>query len=344
MYYYTHDARGLRSLDEHASKMTLLGPQCFWIDAEGFVHGELPAAVREIALRARLPIMPLLINPGFDRPTASAMLRSARAQERAVTYMAYLAKRDNYVGFQIDLEYIDPADKRLFTRFVQRAAARLHRDGRLLSIAVVPRFSDDYPDPRPAEFRTGEWGAPYDFRALGRVVDFVVVMTYDHHGSTTPPGPVAGHAWMKEALDYAVRRVPRRKLVLGIPFYAREWVETDQGIRSRSMTFAQVRTLLERPGIEVQWDKRWRAPWFQFRDDSGLHTVWFDNSRSFEEKLRLMRQFRLRGLAAWRLGGEDPQFWSLAAAMGKTRATAPGRGGQMPRVSLPSNGSRSKKQ
>jgi spore germination protein len=322
LYYYSDDTRGLASLAQHAAEMTLLSPQCFWVDTEGVVHGEVPPQVSNLARRAKLPLMPLVINPGFDRPAASALLRNPRAQLRAVAYLAYLAKRDDYLGFQIDLEYIDPADKSLLSRFVARAAARLHRDGRLLSIAVVPRFSDQFPDQRAAEFRTGEWGAPYDFRALGQAVDFMVLMTYDHHSNTTPPGPVAGYAWMKEALEYAVRRMPRQKILLGIPFYAREWVAASDTTMSRSMTFTDLRALLERPGIDVQWDQRWRAPWFQYRVGSELHTVWFDDERSFREKLGLIRQYRLRGFAAWRLGDEDPAFWAQAARVRKSRPAA----------------------
>jgi spore germination protein YaaH len=284
-----------------------------------------------------------LINPGFDRPLASAMLRDPKAQERAVMYLAYLAKRDNYVGWQLDLEFIDPADKALYTEFVQRAAARLHRDGRLLSVAVVPRFSDDYPDTRAAEFRTGEWGAPYDFHALGQAGDFMVLMTYDHHGNSTPPGPVAGHAWMKEALEYAVRRVPSQKLLLGIPFYGRKWVETASGTSSRSVTYGDISPLLARPGLEMQWDKRWRVPWFQYREGQELHTVWYDDSRSYQEKLRLVREYKLRGFAAWRLRTEDPQFWSVAAAA--TKPTAVGlrrRGKPQPRARAAGSASRPK--
>jgi spore germination protein YaaH len=328
MYYYFDDSLGLKSLDEHAPEMTVLGPQCFKVEADGVVRGEVPAPVAETARRAGLPIMPLVVNPGFDRSIASALLRDPKAQERAVSYLAYLAGREDFVGWQLDLEYIDPADKALYTKFVQRAAARLHRDGRLLSIAVVPRFSDAYPDTRAAEFRTGEWGAPFDFRAIGRAVDFMVLMTYDHHSSGTPPGPVAGHAWMQAAVDYAARRVPRQKLLLGIPFYGREWVATASGTLSRSMTYGDISPLLARPGVEVQWDSRWRAPWFEFHEGPELHTVWYDDDRSYNEKLEFVRQNRLGGFAAWRLGTEDPQFWAVAAeAAKKPAARGPRRAG-----------------
>lgn len=316
MYYYTGDSRALDSLRNNAVEMTLLAPQCFSLDADGIVRGQVPPPVTEIARRANLPLMPLVVNPGFDRGIARAVLRNPKAQERVIAYLAYLAHRDNYLGWQLDLEFLDPADKDLYSRFVARVAARLHQDRRLLSVAVVPRFSDVYPGTDPTgEFHTSEWGAPFDYRALGRVADFLTVMTYDHHHGDGPPGPIAGHDWVRAALEYALARVPRAKLLLGIPFYGREWIQNGKATTTRSLAFKDASDLLQQRQIEPQWDTRWQTPWFQFRDAAGLHTAWFEDRRSLEEKLKLMRQFQLRGFAAWRLGVEDPQFWELAEAL-----------------------------
>ncbi len=312
MYYFSPDPRAILSIEQHVSQMTLLAPQSFAVDAQGFVHGEVPSPVLEAARQAKVPVMPLVVNPGFNRSVASGLLRSVRAQQRAVTYLAYLAKRENFAGWQLDLEYIDPADKRYYTQFVRRAAARLHADGRLLSIAVVPRFSDAFPDVDPKhEFHGGEWGAPYDFRALGAIVDFLTLMTYDHHSSATPPGPVSGYDWAQAALDYATQRVPGRKILLGIPFYGREWIQSGDTTSSRSLAFADAQSRLEQSSAQSRWDERWRTPWFQYDDDSGVHTGWYEDSRSLEAKLELMRKYHLRGFAAWRLGVEDPAFWTL---------------------------------
>jgi spore germination protein YaaH len=319
LYYYSPDARGLESLEQHASQMTLVAPQTFWVDSEGFVHGAVPSGILETARRAKVAVMPLVVNPGFDRRTASALLRSAKAQRRAATYLAYLAKRDNFVGWQLDLEYIDPEDKSYYTQFVQRTAAQLHRAGRLLSIAVVPRFSDVYPDPDPSrEFHSDEWGAPYDFHVLGPLVDFMTLMTYDQHSSNTAPGPVAGYEWVKAALDYATRRVPCQKVLLGIPFYGREWIQSGNVTSARTLTFAEAQNQIEQLRFERLWDERWRTPWFQYSDDSGLHTGWYEDSKSLEAKLQLMEKYHLRGFAAWRLGVEDLAFWTLATVKGRT--------------------------
>jgi spore germination protein YaaH len=324
MYYYSPDSRGLKSLEQHAPQMTLVAPQSFWVDAEGFVHGEVPCPILETARQAKVAVMPLVVNPSSDRRAASTLLRSVRAQQRAVTYLAYLAKRDNFVGWQLDLEYIDPEDKGYYTQFVQRAAARLHQEGRLLSIAVVPRFSDVYPDADPSkEFHSGEWGAPYDFHALGPLVDFMTLMTYNHHNSTTPPGPVAGYEWVKAALEYATRRVSRQKILLGIPFYGREWIQSGGATSVRTLTFAEAQNRMEQLRVEGLWDERWHTPWFQYSDDSGLHTGWYEDSRSLEAKLELMQKYHLRGFAAWRLGVEDPAYWTLASVKRRTGREPP---------------------
>jgi spore germination protein len=328
--YYVDNSRAFESLPALAPEITLLAPQCFWVDAEGFVHGAIPEPLLQLAHRLHLPLMPLVINPGFDRGIASALLRDPEAQERAVMYLAYLAKRDDVVGFQINFENIDPADRDNFTLFVRRAAARLCRDGRLLSVAVVPRFSDTDTGRSPTgKYVTGEWGAPYDYRALGNAADFLVLMAYDQHGRATAPGPIAGYDWVKEAIEYAVQRVPPAKLLLGVPLYGREWIENNEGLTSRSLSFQDERTLLARARTDAQWRPEWRSSWLQFRNGNGQHTAWFEDQRSLQEKLRLVRQYHLRGFAAWRLGFEDAAFWKVITSTfrGK-KASSPSPTGQ----------------
>ena len=309
MFYYADDSVGLASLQAHAEAMTLLAPQCYELDRTGALRGQLPLGVLDVTHSAGLPLMPLVTNPGFDRSAAHALLSSASAQERAARSLAEVAEREQYVGWQIDFEGIHPRDKAAYTRFVARVAARLHRDHRLLSVAVVPRFSDTYPGTSASGFHTGEWGAAFDFRGLGRVADFLVLMAYDQHTSVTPPGPVAGNDWVKAALDYAVRRVPPAKLLLGLPLYGREWVATSRTTTSHSLAYKDLKQFLKDPASERHWDDFARTTWFQLRDGDTVRTAWFDDARSLREKLKLVETYHLRGYAVWRLGVEDPEFW-----------------------------------
>ena len=309
MFYYSGDSMGRASLEAHGDAITLLAPQCYGLDRAGALHGHLPTEVLEVTRTAGLPLMPLVTNPGFDRSTAHVLLHNAQAQVRAVNHLAEVAERDQYVGWQLDFEGVDPADKLAYTRFVARVAVRLHHDHRLLSVAVVPRFSDTFPDSSTPGFHTGEWGAAFDFRSLGRVADFLVLMAYDQHTSLTPPGPVAGYDWVKATLDYAVRRVPPSKLLLGLPLYGREWTETAGATTSQSLAYKDLKRFLEDPSSEQHWDDLAQTAWFQLREGDTLRTAWFDDARSLREKRRLLPLYHLRGYAAWRLGVEDPEFW-----------------------------------
>ena len=142
------------------------------------------------------------------------------------------------------------------------------------------------------------------------MADFLVLMAYDQHTPLTPPGPVAGYDWVKAALDYAVRRVPPSKLLLGLPLYGREWVETAGGTTAHSLAYKDLKQFLEDPASERHWDDLSRTTWFQLREGETLRTAWFDDARSLREKLKLVQLYHLRGYAAWRLGVEDRSFGS----------------------------------
>jgi hypothetical protein len=56
LYYYSLDGNGLKSFEQHAGQMTVIAPQSFWVDGEGFVHGQVPAQIPARARRAKRSI------------------------------------------------------------------------------------------------------------------------------------------------------------------------------------------------------------------------------------------------------------------------------------------------
>jgi spore germination protein len=306
MYYTTGGTFGLDSVLQHASDMTILAPQCYWLDQNGNVQGSIPASTLDAARQTKLPVMALLYNQDFDRGIASTLLHDRPLQKRVIKYLAAVAQREDLLGFQLDLENIDPADINLYTRFVHDAAKEFHHDGRLLSVAVVPRFLNSVP---------GQWAAAYDYSGLGHAADFLTLMAYDNSGRLGRPGPIAGYDWVKNALEYARRRVPTDKLLLGIALYGREWADDGHSLQAHTMPYPQTRALLNRLSLTPRWDEKHRSPWFEYQASGTVRSVWYENARSIQEKLKLLERYRLRGFAAWRLGMEDPRIWPMVTAM-----------------------------
>lgn len=316
MYYTIGGTFGLESILEHASDMTILAPQCYRVDQNGNVQGSMPPDVSNAARQAKLPVLALIYNQDFDRRVASALLHNRSLQKRLIWKLAAIAQQENLLGFQLDFENIGPDDINLYTRFVHDAARELHHDGRLLSVAVVPRFLDSVPS---------QWAAAYDYPGLARAADFLTLMAYDNSGRLGPPGPIAGYDWVRNALDYAISRVSPDKLLLGIALYGREWTNNGRRIEAHTMPYPQTRALLNRLSLTPQWDERQRSPWFEYRAGGTIRSVWYENARSIQEKLRLLDRYQLRGFAAWRLGMEDPRIWPMVSAMRDSQPPANGR-------------------
>ena len=117
---------------------------------------------------------------------------------------------------------------------------------------------------------------------------------------------------VRQVLDYAVTQIDPQKLFLGVPAYGYDWpLPFRQGItRAQSISNQQAVAIAVREGAEIQYDEQAQSPWFRYTDESGvIHEVWFEDARSLSAKLRLIREYSLRGAGYWNLMRPDPQGW-----------------------------------
>jgi spore germination protein YaaH len=316
LFYYADDAPSFQSLEKHWREIALLAPQCYWIRPSGQVMGNVTPRVSELAKRHHIPLMPLVFNSGFDRESATQLLRSAAARARLTANLSRLARQGQIIGIQIDLENIAPEDRTNFSDLVREAARALHSEGKLLSVALPPKRI--LLPATPGAPVAGTWAAAFDYRTIGRYADFVTVMAYDQHGREGPPGPIAGYDWVKQVVDYATRRIPAQKILLGIPLYGREWAVTRNQSSARTITLRDVGEILSENGVQVRWDAGRQSPWFTYRHRDTRYDAWFENARSLWLKLALIGRHHLRGFAAWRLGSENSSVWTLPMISGMT--------------------------
>ena len=145
-----------------------------------------------------------------------------------------------------------------------------------------------------------------DLKEIGQSADFLTLMAYDHYGRDAPPGPVAGYPWVEQSIRFFLQYVPAAKISLGIPFYGRRWCwqEVDE------LSFGAVQTLLQTTKAPVNRHPWQRTPTFEFEKNGCRNVVFYEDRGSLQEKLRLVRKYRLPGFSGWRLGHEDPQFWN----------------------------------
>lgn len=315
LFYYVDRETSYESLVANIDKIDVLGPQVYTVDSLGVVWGSLDPRVKALADQHGVRIMPLLVNEGFNQRALRTLLADTAARNRATQSLVRLCRDEGYWGFQFDVENVNIQDRDRFTAWYTEAANALHAADCTISVAVVHRMSDEAGPTVLHRFLHDSWRAAHDLEALARVGDFVTIMTYDQHTRRTPPGPVSALPWMREVLEYALRYVPPEKLSAGIPTYGRHWrTQADPGpdrvgAGMQSISWSWASGLVDRHGAKMQWDSAAQVPFAHFSNGGVWEWVFLENARSFESKMSLVREKRLRGFSAWVLGGEDPRIW-----------------------------------
>lgn len=307
--YYPVDYPGDTAAFESLSKVDrvdTVGAFLFQFDEQGNVTGQSDPKLMELARSRGLKVEAVIHNyrGGFDRGIATSILTNPAVQARAIDQIENLLAREGYHGVQIDLENVDPQHRAQLSQFVQRLSERLKPQGRTVSIAVPAKTWDD---------PNNGWSGAFDYRALGQAVDEITLMTYDEHWITSEAGPIASLPWVQRVVEYAARTVPEEKLLLGIAGYGYDWPKS--GGMATMIKARDAAQLAQSKGATILWDSVAQAPYFQYTENGQPRVVYFENAESTRQKLNLVTQNQLGGVALWRLGFEDPAIWNVVAEL-----------------------------
>jgi len=243
---------------------------------------------------------------------------AARARFRQQVQL-YLAS-DSFRGLMVDFESFPKAAQPGYVALLNELSADLHTKGLKLYVSV-PAHNEEF-----------------DYPAIAAPVDGVVVMNYDEHYPGAASGPVASQDWFVENLNFAVKAIPREKLICAIANYGYDWVlkpkkgklpadAKDHGV-SVQEAWLEARDSDE----DVTFDDDALNPHFSYLDERSLrHDVWFLDAVTALNHMRAAQTLGIQTFALWRLGGEDRTIWRIwdipgdAAAAAKLRDVPPGQ-------------------
>ncbi|MCL2684678.1 MAG: glycosyl hydrolase family 18 protein, partial [Synergistaceae bacterium] len=252
-----------------------------------------------------------LVSNGFNRDRTGKFLASQTTQRQFIARMLVYAKLYGIDGINIDFENLANEDASLFTAFVKLFAECGRSAGLTMSV--------DLPVP-------SNWNKAFERPALAGAVDYVAVMTYDEHWSTSPrAGSTASLPWVDTGIQRTLTQVPPEKTLLGVPFYTREWAETKNkngrvSVKARTMAMTSVDARLGETGAALQWLGDKGQNYFQFVSADQTYRIWVEDERSIGLRMVLVNKYKLAGAAFWRKGFEKPEIWPvIAEAMNEDR-------------------------
>lgn len=117
---------------------------------------------------------------------------------------------------------------------------------------------------------------------------------------------------VEKVINYALTVMPRKKIMMGMPFYGYDWglPYMPGGQFAKSIGNEEAVRIAAANGAEIQYDYKAQSPFFNYVDKNGKeHVVWFEDARSVQAKYKLVSRKGLRGVSYWALGKPFRQNW-----------------------------------
>ena len=223
----------------------------------------------------------------FHPETLRGLTEDSAALGHTAGAIATLVSRGGYAGIVFDFEGMTPNDLNVLLMATQSFADSAHAHG-VMSLGLAIPATDT---------------AAYPARALLRSLDFLVVMLYDQHWLTSPPGPVAAPDWARRQLGIRVGEVGPAKLVAAYPVYGYQW-RSDSA--TAVLSFNDAHRITAAGGVPLIRD----PGSVTLHADTDTWHIWASDATQLDTLVRDARTLGITKIALWRLGLEDPAVWT----------------------------------
>jgi hypothetical protein len=269
------------------------------------------------------------MTDGTGKLVLSNYLANSATRATIVKTIVDLVLTNNFDGIDLDYEGFAFVDGNTtwtktaprWVALVKELSVALRSHNKLLSIST-PYVYD------PKEKQKGYY--VYAWADVASSIDRLRIMTYDY--SVAKPGPIGPISWVERTLKYAVSIMPPSKVYIGLPGYGRDWitsvngkcpVSAPPGLKGGAkaavfkMNYANAKAAIDKAVPQFD-EKSSEATYSYSQTFNGLtatgastectvnRTVWYQNPRSYAERMALVAKYRLGGAALWTLAMEDP--------------------------------------
>ncbi|MFP7232143.1 glycosyl hydrolase family 18 protein [Bacillus subtilis] len=298
-YYYSGlGCDFIHHVDQTNGVLNVVSPDFFYIRKDGslLLRSANPDVIKALH-RRKLKVVPFLSNH-WDQGLGRSALKNRVFLAKQISHAIEELDLD---GVNIDIENLTEIDREAFTDFIRlvRKSIPRHKE---VSVAVAAN---------PFGWTKG-WHGSYDYEHLAKYADYLMVMAYDESRSA---GPTASVGWVEKSIQYAlIQKISPQKLVLGLPFYGRCWMQGHSA--SQAISLSLVNSIIKRHNGTIIFDTKSQSPKavFTVKHDKGpwpqgTYTLWFENEQSLIAKIKLVQKYHLKGLGSWSLGQENTSVW-----------------------------------
>lgn len=301
-FYVNWDDSSLASLKHNIGSLDWIVPE--WIRLSGNASDPLVLDIDERAMdliqntKPDVPVLPLLQNYKNEQWNSDILIKSVDTEagrRHLIDSVLEVIAKNKFGGLTVDIEEVPESSQTDLFIFVDE----LHREFQKRNLILAQAVPFDNPD--------------WNYRAYASVTDYLMLMAYDQHWSTGEAGPIAGQDWFESILKKRMAELVPSKTVVCFGNYGYNW--SDDGSEAETISFQEsmigAKESLDTPQ-DIKFDARSKTPTYTYDEEDGTtHTVWFLDSVTAYNEMKIAEPYGLAGFALWRLGSEDPSLWKI---------------------------------
>lgn len=256
-----------------------------------------------------IKVVPFLSNH-WNRELGRKALKN---YEYLSSQIVSVIEKNNLDGVNVDIENLTESDRENYIKLVKRLRERLSADKLLVVSVAANPYDVDY-----------GWQGSYDYGKLAEYADYLMIMAYDEHYEGGENGPVASINFIENSVKYAISKVSKDKIVLGIPLYGRYWDDsTNTG--GYGVSLSKIEDILKKYTSKITYDKSSESVKAEVTikesDEAlklngktlsaGKYIFWYENNESIDTKLNLVEKYDIKGMGMWKVGLETTSVWDV---------------------------------
>ncbi len=294
-FYVSWDPQSFFSLQRNISKLNLVIPEWMFIDGSAdTLYTTIDDRAYQLMKESQVKILPILSNnykQNFDGAAVHRIITNPAKKERLIQDILKVLAKGDFAGINVDFEDLEEKTDEPLIAFQKELYERLHSRGYMVTQDVMP-FNQDY-----------------SYSQLSKYNDYIFLMAYDEHYSTSTPGPISSQKWIEAAVDEAAKNLPSEKIILCMAGYAYDWPKGDE---AANITYQEALTTARESDGKIEFNNdTYNLHYSYFDESEQQHDVYFTDAATNFNTLRFASEYGLSGVALWRLGAEDSRLWDF---------------------------------
>ena len=287
--------------------VNVVSPAFFHLNSKGELTENIGQAGKDYIEWAHsngYKVWPMVQNAGNGMiNVTSDIMNDYNKRQELINEIVYYCVKYRLDGINIDFENMKQEDKDMYSRFIIELTPRLKDMGMVVSVDVTAPDGSE------------TWSMCFDRNVIGDVADYIVFMAYDQYGtSSNKSGTTAGYDWVNVSLHKFLKteEIKSDKIILAIPLYTRLWTEDSSGkvVKQTTVSLKNIDKTIPN-GVEKQWDDNLKQYYVEYQDGQYTKKMWIEDEKSLKEKISLIKNNNLAGVASWEKGMETDNFWTF---------------------------------